>query len=97
MDTIPIGIDPYVLGTLMRDLVGHDRRPSAYLVYLGLLGEAQDARAGLSHALLAQRTGLSKRAVQDALAHLVQRKLIEVRRGALTEAAYYRVLSPWRR
>jgi hypothetical protein len=30
-------IDPYVLDTLMRDLVGHDRRPASYLVYLAIL------------------------------------------------------------
>src|SRR4051812_30114589 len=27
-------IDDYILDTLMRRLVGHDRQPSAYLVYL---------------------------------------------------------------
>ncbi len=37
MDTVTIPIDPYVLDTLMRDLIGHDRRPSAYLVYLALI------------------------------------------------------------
>jgi len=32
--TIPI--DDYVIDILMRDLVGHDRQPAAYLVFLYL-------------------------------------------------------------
>ena len=34
MTTVPV--DAYVLDTLMADLVGHDRQPSAFLVYLFL-------------------------------------------------------------
>ena len=29
-----VPLDAYVLDVLMPDLVGHDRRPSAFLVYL---------------------------------------------------------------
>src|SRR4030095_3376176 len=36
-DTVPI--DRYIVDTLMRDLVGHDRQPSAYLVYVFLWNE----------------------------------------------------------
>jgi hypothetical protein len=36
--TVPI--DDYVLDVLMRDLIGHDQKPSAYLVYLHLYAEA---------------------------------------------------------
>ena len=97
MSATTIPVDPYVLDTLMRDLIGHDRRPSAYLVYLALLGLAGEGRVALSHAQLAHRTGLSKRAVQDGVAHLVRRRLIEAKRGGVTEAAQYRVLAPWRR
>ena len=32
-------IDDYVIDVLMRDLVGHDRRPVAFLVYLWLAAE----------------------------------------------------------
>jgi hypothetical protein len=92
-----IPVDAYVLDTLMRDLVGHDRRPSAYLLYLALLGPPGEGRVAQSHAQLAHRTGLSKRAVQDGLAHLIRRRLIEARRAAPTEPAQYRVLAPWRR
>jgi hypothetical protein len=35
-----IPIDDYVLDVLMRDIVGHDRQPAAYLVYVFLYGKA---------------------------------------------------------
>ena len=38
-------IDPYVIDTLMADLVGHDHRPSAFLVYLAILAAAGEGRA----------------------------------------------------
>jgi hypothetical protein len=31
-----VRIDDYVLDVLMRDLIGHDQQPAAYLVYLFL-------------------------------------------------------------
>jgi hypothetical protein len=31
-----VEVDAYVIDTLLPDLVGHDRRPSAFLVYLHL-------------------------------------------------------------
>ena len=36
--TVPI--DDYILDVLMRDLIGHDQQPAAYLVYLYLYGQA---------------------------------------------------------
>ena len=36
-----VKLDEYVLDSLMRDLVGHDRRPVSYLVYLWLAAEQQ--------------------------------------------------------
>ncbi len=89
-----IALDPYVIDTLMGDLVGHDRRPSAFLVYL--LIEASGAQA-LSYATIAERTGLSRRSCQAAVAHLERRRLIAVARRAENEAAVYRPLRPWRR
>jgi transcription initiation factor IIE alpha subunit len=89
-------IDRYVLDTLMRDLVGHDHRPSAYLVYLAVLESAFDGRKAISHSQLADRIGLSKRAVQDALRHLGKRKLVSIRRSHRTEAAIIEPLTPWR-
>jgi CRP-like cAMP-binding protein len=92
-----IALDVYVIDTLMRDLVKHDRRPSAFLVYLAIAAQAADGARGLSHADLSEATGLSKRSVQDAVTHLARRKLIEVQRVGPTETALYRALRPWRR
>lgn len=96
MDTTPL-LDPYVYDTLMRDLVRHDRRPAAYLVYVALAAQAARGRETWSHLQLAEQTGLSKRTVQDSLRHLARRQLINVERGAPTEAAVVAVLTPWRR
>lgn len=46
-------IDRYVLDTLMADLVGHDHRPSSFLVYLAITAAHADGRASFSHAQLA--------------------------------------------
>jgi hypothetical protein len=35
-------LDPYLTNILMRDLVGHDRRPAAFLVYLWFTAEHQN-------------------------------------------------------
>jgi Helix-turn-helix domain len=90
-------IDRYVIDTLMADLVGHDHRPSAFLVYLAILAAAADGRAALSHAQLAERTGLSKRTAQLAVTALRNRSLIGVVRRGPTDIPQYRPLSPWRR
>ena len=90
-------LDDYVLETLMPDLVGHDRRPSALLVYLALWLRADRARGAVAVSLreLAEGTGLSKRAVQGALAKLVRRKLVAVERASQTAVPAYTVLRPW--
>jgi hypothetical protein len=90
-------LDAYVLDTLMRDLVGHDHRPSALLVYLAVSAAQADGRAILSHAALAERTGLSRRSVQDAVAHLIRRGLLRSLRGGPTDTSEYQALTPWRR
>lgn len=97
MSTTAYVIDRYVIDTLMADLIGHDRRPSAFLVYLAIVAEAGEGRAALSYLQLAERTGLSKRAAQDAVKALANRGLVEVVRRGPTETPQYRPLSPWRR
>lgn len=97
MDTQTYQLDRYVLDTLMADLVGHDHMPSAFLVYLAILAAHADGRASFSHAELAERTGQSRRTVQNAVANLQRRGLIETRRSGPTEAATYIPLTPWRR
>jgi|SRR5215475_7018276 len=97
-ETIPI--DDYVLDVLMRDLIGHDQKPAAYLVYLYLYGQA--ARKNwkpvvASLRMLADATGLSKSAVQIAVATLRRRELIATTRSHATATSCHRVLRNWRR
>lgn len=93
-------LDEYILDTLMGDLVGHDRQPSAFIVYLHLWrlthGE-KIAAAQIALQDVAEVTGLSKRSVQSALGCLVKRKLISVARESITAIPVYTVLRPWRR
>jgi predicted DNA-binding transcriptional regulator len=90
-------LDAYVLDTLMRDLVGHDRRTSAFLVYLSLLATEEGGFARISHAQLAERTGLSKRSAQDAVLHLIGRGLLRAAKSGATEVTRYELLFPWRK
>src|SRR5262245_59172703 len=58
---------PYIVDTLVRDLVGHDRAPSAFLVYLWLWHNTRGLgrrRLGASLQMLATETGLSKSSIQ---------------------------------
>jgi transcription initiation factor IIE alpha subunit len=92
-------LDSYVVETLLPDLVGHDRRPSAFLLYLALAARApakgDDARLSLRD--LSELTGLSKRTVQDALGVLSRRRLVAITRDESTDVASYEVKRPWRR
>jgi hypothetical protein len=95
-----IELDPYIVDTLMPDLVGHDRQPSAFLLYLHLWRLTHGSgtvAVQVPLRELAAGTGLSKRAVQEAVARLAKRRLIEVVREGITAVAVYRVLQPWRR
>jgi len=100
MTQAPLALDPYLTDVLMRDLVGHDRAPSAFIVYLWLWrhsrGEGRD-RVGASLQTIATRTGLSKSAVQAAVRRLARRRLVTARRALATEAPTYEVHEPWRR
>src|ERR1043165_3101012 len=97
MDTQAYRIDRYVLDTLMADLVGHDHKPSSFLVYMAILAAHADGRASFSHAELAERTGQSRRTVQMAVENLKRRGLVEVSRQGPTEAATYIPMTPWRK
>jgi hypothetical protein len=68
-----IKLDEYVLDSLMRDLVGHDRRPTSFLVYLWLAAEQQRRRTAvtISYSDLAESVGVSKSSAQAAAAWLV--------------------------
>ncbi len=94
-----IPIDDYVLDVLMRDLIGHDQQPAAYLVYLYLYGQAARKnwkRVVASVRTLADATGLSKSAIQTALASLRRRELIVTTRDHATATSRHRVLRHWR-
>jgi DNA-binding MarR family transcriptional regulator len=96
---MPILLDDYVLESLMPDLVGHDHHPSAFLLYLALwrLTEAGERETVASLRQLAEETGLSRRAVQDAVARLAARGLVEVERAGITDVPAYRLKRPWLR
>ena len=93
-------VDDYVFEVLMRDLVGHDKRPSAFLVYLHLWSRTLGQRrktAELSHRAMAEATGLSKRAVQEAVRRLLRRRLIRSTQSSPTATPVYSVARPWKR
>jgi len=95
-----LALDPYIVDTLMPDLVGHDRQPSAFLVYVYLWRQthgAGEATAQVALLDIAEGTGLSKRAVQDALGRLAKRRLLAVAREGITAVPVYTVQRPWRR
>lgn len=94
-----IEVDDYVIDILMRDIVGHDRQPAAYLVYLYLYGQAVRSKwkpVVMSSRALAEATGLSKSAVQTALESLRRRELIASRMDHATATPEHRVLRHWR-
>ncbi len=94
-----ITLDDYVVDVLMRDLVGHDRRPVCFLVYVWLAAES-GRRAGeveISYRELAECIGVSKSSVQGAVGWLVRRKLLGVSRANVTATPCYLVLRPWRK
>src|SRR5262245_21068271 len=93
-------IDPYLLDALMPDLVGHDKRPSAFIVYLALwrrMPSDANATVRLSHQALTNITGLSRSAVQTGLDHLRRRGLIQTTRTTPTSVPAHTVLRPWSR
>jgi hypothetical protein len=94
----PCRFDAYVMDTLLPDLVGHDRQPSAFLVYLYLADRVTRRRCRSCEAslsTLAVDTGLSKSAVQRGLRTLVRRRLVRVERRSPTAVPVYTPLRPW--
>src|SRR6202167_5569946 len=92
-------LDAYVVEVLMRDLVGHDKSPSSFLVYLYLWAQTRgrgEETVALSHQSISEATGLSKSAVQSAVRNLARRKLIRSRKSTATSTPEYSVGRPWR-
>jgi hypothetical protein len=93
-----LALDEYITDVLMRDLVGHDRRPVSFLVYLWLAAE-QKRRNGLvriSYQELAESVGVSKSSVQAAVSWLIRRKLLAASKENATATPRYTVLTPWK-
>jgi hypothetical protein len=94
-----IRFDLYVLDVLMPDLVGQDKQPSAFIVYLYLwtrLAVSRARRLRVSHQTISNDTGLSKSAVQAAVQTLIRRRLIRSQLEFKTAVPEYVVLRPWR-
>jgi hypothetical protein len=92
-----LAFDAYVVDILMPDLVGHDRKPSAFVVYLYLSGVAKRTgrdRVSASLETIAVKTGLSKSSVQSALRHLRRRGLLKDEPASALDPART-VLRPW--
>jgi len=93
-----IDVDFHVFDVLLPDLVGHDHRPAAFALYVWLWAMTRGAgrkTAFFSYQTLSDRTGLSKSAVQRAVAWLERRQLVHVKRKSATAVPEYAVLTPW--
>ena len=93
-----IVLDDYVTDVLMRDLVGHDRRPVSFLVYLWIAAE-QRRGSGIvqaSYQEIAESIGISKSSAQAAVGWLIRRELLSCTKKTVTATPRYRALTPWR-
>src|SRR6476661_4960138 len=93
-------LDPYLVDVLLPDLVGHDKRPAAFLLFLWLWANTRGSgrrSAFFSYQMLSDRTGLSKRAIQRSVSWLVARELLDVKRRSPTAVPEYAVRAPWLR
>lgn len=84
----------------MPDLVGHDRQPAAFLVFLFLWMESlgnRRSRVQVSLGNISEGTGCSKRTVQSAIARLRRRRLITVKKDSATAVPTYEINRPWQR
>ena len=95
-----VPFDPHVFDALLPDLVGHDKRPAAFVLYAWLWAMTRGVQrktAFFSYQTLSDRTGLSKSSVQRAAAWLERRQLLRIRRRSPTAVPEYAVLAPWLR
>jgi hypothetical protein len=91
-------LDDYIIDTLMRDLVGHDRRPVSFLVYLWLAADQAKSHGEVrvSYQQVAECVGISKSSAQAAIGWLLKRKLLTQKKQTATATPVYTVQSPWR-
>jgi len=90
-------IDDYVTDVLLRDLVGHDRRPACFLVYLWLSVEQARRKKAvrISFQELAESIGVSKSSAQAAVSWLIRRRLLGKEKENATAVPEYSVFTPW--
>jgi hypothetical protein len=93
-----LSLDDYVVDVLMRDLVGHDRRPASFLIYMWLTAEQarRQAAVQVSYQDLAESVGLSKSSARAAVSWLVRRKLLAATKENATAIPSYTVRTPWK-
>lgn len=93
-----MSVDAYVIDSLLADLVGHDRRPAAFVLFLFLWRKTRGGSrpAVLSLGMMSDGTGLAKRTVQQSLQHLERRGLVDSRRATSTSAPSLRLHCQWR-
>jgi len=94
-----VPLDDYAVETLMPDLIGHDRAPSAFVVFVKLWHDSggPGRRLAVSLSTLAVETGLSKSSVQAALRRLRKRGYLATKHASATAIPVHTVLAPWRR
>jgi DNA-binding transcriptional ArsR family regulator len=100
MSAQKLTFDGYIIDTLMRDLISHERKPSAFVLFLYMWARTSGMRQRkltVSLHELADGTGLSKSAVQAGLRLLKRRKLVRAERESVTAKPHYYLLAPWRR
>jgi len=92
-------VDDYVIDVLMRDLVGHDRKPAGFLVYLWLAAEQarRHTEVRVSYEEMAESVGISKSSAQGAVRWLLKRKLLAAKKLTVTSTPCYTVRSPWKK
>lgn len=93
-------LDAYITDVLMRDFVGHDRAPSAFVVFLWLWRQTHAqgrTKVGASLQDIARATGLSKSSVQNAIRNLKRRRMLTAESSSPTAAPIYRVNETWKR
>ena len=93
-----IPLDEYVIDVLLPDLTGHERAPTAFLVYVVLwaaLYREEQRRVALSLQQLSEGTGLSKTAVQNAVRLLKRRGLIRIFKTRPTAVPAYELVRHW--
>jgi len=93
-----VAIDDYVLDVLLPDLVGHDRSPAAFLIYIVLwtrLFRAEERSTAISLQKLSELSGLSKSAAQKAIRLLRRRGLIRISKTSETAVPEYELIRHW--